>query len=549
MTSQRGVGRLRRLVPVAVLACLAATAPFWPRALAAEARVRPAARAGAFYPSSPRELRGAVERYLREATPVVPAELAALRPRALIVPHAGYAFSGATAAFSYKLLEGKPKPSRIVLIGPSHLFALQGTCSVADFSHYETPLGKVPVDGEAREQLVKSAPFRAMRHPHEQEHCLEVQLPFLQVLWPEPPPIVPILAGRLSAEQCRAAAAGIAGILDEDSLLIVSTDFTHYGRGFRPFAGTPTAQLRDRIEELDMEGVGLIQALDPEAFYSYLKRKNPTVCGGLPVDVMLNLFSQSAASRTAFLHWANSSQTSGDFSYCVSYVALAVYAPSKALQEIKKALAGRVQAAAPEDAAPSASALELTDEQKRILLTLARQAAEKALAATGDSAGGGLRVILDDMPEALRANCGAFVTLTKDGRLRGCIGHISSEEPLCKCVARVAALAATRDPRFPPVTREELADCTIEISVLSPLVRAAGLEDIEVGRDGLVISSGYRRGLLLPQVAAEQGWTAQQFLEQTCLKAGLPRGAWRRQGVTIQRFTATVFGEEELGLR
>ncbi|MCK4375576.1 MAG: AmmeMemoRadiSam system protein A, partial [Candidatus Brocadiae bacterium] len=123
------------------------------------------------------------------------------------------------------------------------------------------------------------------------------------------------------------------------------------------------------------------------------------------------------------------------------------------------------------------------------------------------------------------------------------------EEPLCKCVARVAALAATRDPRFPPVTTKELADCTIEISVVSPLVRAAGLEDIEVGRDGLVVSSGYRRGLLLPQVAAEQGWTAQQFLERTCLKAGLPRSAWRRQGVTIQRFTATVFGEEELGLR
>lgn len=137
---------------------------------------------------------------------------------------------------------------------------------------------------------------------------------------------------------------------------------------------------------------------------------------------------------------------------------------------------------------------------------------------------------------------GAFVTLHKHGDLRGCIGHISGDEPLGTVVPRCAVAACSSDPRFPPVTPAELDEIDIEISLLGPLERIAGPQDIEIGRHGLVVDSGWQRGLLLPQVAAEWHWDAATFLAQTCHKAGLPRDAWTR-GAKLWRFDAEVFGD------
>jgi hypothetical protein len=502
--------------------------------------VRPPARAGQFYPGTPQKLREDVAGLLKAAEPKVPEEAARLPLRAIVVPHAGYIYSGPTAALAYKLLEGAPKPKRIVLVGPSHYAGLGGLCTVADYSAYETPLGSVPVDAAARETLTKSTMFRAEKAAHEKEHCIEVQLPFVQSLWPEPPPIVPVLTGSLTDQGAQAAADGVAGLLDKGTLLIVSTDFTHYGErfGFAPFRGQIGTQLRDSIHALDMEGVRLLLALDPEGFAEFLHSKRPTICGRAGLLAMTDIFSKAPGARVEFLGWGNSGARTGSFSDCVSYVALAVYASDDAVETARAALATGATAdyGTVEEGGPA-----LSVEDRKELLTLARAALERAVRAGSMSAAPSGTT---DLPEALQQRAGAFVTLKEDGELRGCIGHITADLPVAECVERMAAAAALRDPRFPSVRPEELPGIKLEISVMSPLKLVESADDVHVGRDGLMIRAGRHSGLLLPQVPVEFGWSRKEFLEQTCRKAGLPTDAWTWDGVRIERFGATVFREE-----
>ena len=176
------------------------------------------------------------------------------------------------------------------------------------------------------------------------------------------------------------------------------------------------------------------------------------------------------------------------------------------------------------------------DADRALLLTIAREAIAAHLNPSMQSA-------ISDMPSAILARPGgAFVTLHKRGDLRGCIGHVEPTEPLGTVVPRCAVAACSSDPRFPPVTPGELAQIDVEISLLGPLEPIAGPDDILVGRHGLVVERGWQRGLLLPQVATEWTWSAEEFLAHTCQKAGLPRDAWQK-GATIWRFEAEVFGE------
>jgi AmmeMemoRadiSam system protein A len=181
----------------------------------------------------------------------------------------------------------------------------------------------------------------------------------------------------------------------------------------------------------------------------------------------------------------------------------------------------------------------LTPNQRAQLLSIARTSIESVL--------NGARPRVDEasLDAELTRPSGAFVSLhTHDGDLRGCIGSIHPVAPLCHAVSANAVNAAFRDPRFHPLTREELPGVHIEISVMSPIEVVTDVESIEVGRDGLIVSRGGRAGLLLPQVAAEYGWDRETFLAHTCGKAGLPQDAWRRPDTKIERFSAEVFGEQ-----
>src|SRR3954453_2536271 len=180
---------------------------------------------------------------------------------------------------------------------------------------------------------------------------------------------------------------------------------------------------------------------------------------------------------------------------------------------------------------------ELSEEQRKTLLRIARQ----SIAAVLDGRSPDWKA--EDFDETLQRPAGAFVTWTREGDLRGCIGSIHAVEPLYKAVASSAISAAFRDPRFPSLRPGELEQLEIEVSVMGPIERVANIEEIVVGRDGLIISRGPYAGLLLPQVATEYGWDRQTFLEQTCRKAGLLPDAWRAQDCRIEKFSALVFGE------
>lgn len=183
--------------------------------------------------------------------------------------------------------------------------------------------------------------------------------------------------------------------------------------------------------------------------------------------------------------------------------------------------------------------MELTTDEKKYLLRVARDSIEGALKSKPAP-------LPDSAAKSLNELCGAFVTLHLHGELRGCIGYIEPRFPLRETVQEVAQKAALEDPRFPPLTMKELVSVEIEISVLSPLKKVPNVEEIVVGTHGLVIDAGYTRGLLLPQVATEWGWDRDQFVSQTCRKAGLQKDAWKQKGVTIYSFTSTVFSETEL---
>lgn len=181
---------------------------------------------------------------------------------------------------------------------------------------------------------------------------------------------------------------------------------------------------------------------------------------------------------------------------------------------------------------------DLSDDQRKTLLGIARKSIASVLGGHAPD------WKADDFDDLLRRPAGAFVTLkTHDGDLRGCIGSIQAVQPLFQAVASSAVSAAFRDPRFPPLGPGELDALNLEISVMGPIEVVGNIEEIVPGRDGLIISKGRSAGLLLPQVATEYGWDRETFLQHTCLKAGLPRDAWRSGDCRIEKFSAVVFGE------
>ncbi|MFA5517090.1 MAG: AmmeMemoRadiSam system protein A [Desulfuromonadales bacterium] len=179
---------------------------------------------------------------------------------------------------------------------------------------------------------------------------------------------------------------------------------------------------------------------------------------------------------------------------------------------------------------------ELNAHEQTVLLTIARQAVETCVR-SGE-------IYIEPREEmALNLRNGCFVTIKQNGHLRGCIGNFQSELPLFREVAEMAVASATKDPRFYPMKDEDLANFTLEISVLSPLQKVEDLEEIEVGRHGIYLEKGYHRGVLLPQVAIEHGWDRDIFLQQTCLKAGLPPDSWKAEDTAIYCFSAQIIKE------
>lgn len=507
---------------------------------------RPAAVAGLFYPAGSTLLRETVRRLLAQAEDFCLPDV-----RALIVPHAGYAYSGPVAATAYRQIEGR-KISRVVILAPSHYGHFQGVAVVPEGA-FVTPLGQVPIDPLAR-PLASLPPFFPERPvpvelpswaqtspfgrgvsqglPHRWEHSIEVQLPFLQETVGTFT-LVPALFGEV--DPCDAAWI-LKRFLDSTTLVIASSDLSHY---------LPHGE----AVSVDRHSVDAIRRLDIDAL------KEADACGRLPIATVAYL-AKELGWQPQVLDYRTSGDTSGDYEAVVGYVAVAFCAAEKASH---LSTAGDQVRTTSEQPGPRSSAVcvlgdqeaespkhwNFSPEERQILLKLARASISNAV--TGQPPP---QVDASKLPERLRQPAACFVTLKRSGQLRGCIGTLMAREPLFEAVMRRAESAALADHRFPPVDPEELNDLQVEISVLSPshslqgLNREEILSQLQPGRHGVILRVRGQHATFLPQVW-EHFPDKEEFLAKLAKKVGLPPDAWLWQDAELAVYEAEVISEQD----
>lgn len=479
--------------------------------------VREPAVAGQFYPADSTELRLAVTRYLSDALPK-----RVDKPVAIIVPHAGYVYSGQIAADAFRQVEGQPY-DLIVILGTNHTTPGFRGVSVYTKGRFATPLGEMPIDEQAAEDLLK-ADKDCVFDPqvHAKEHSVEVEIPFVQQLFPAAK-ILPLVIGDPDLGLCTRLGKALAATLkDRKVLFVASSDLTHYPK-------------YEDSRRVDKETLKAVASLDANALESAIVRnmsaKVPELvtcaCGEGPILTAIAAAKELGALNGTVISYANSGDASvGEYGRVVGYGAVVFAANGTG-----------VDTTALQRSSASDSAVSLTREDKKALLTLARKSIEWYL--TSKTA---------PLPRGFGAGAkvreGAFVTLKENGELRGCIGHMAEDMPLCHNVGSMALAAAFEDTRFHPVSKDEIRKIKIEISALTPMIQVSGADQIRVGTDGVVIRKDGRSAVFLPQVATEQGWTREEMLNNLCLKAGLPSDTWKKN-TQFYTFQAVVFSEDE----
>lgn len=475
--------------------------------LQAQDKIRPAAVAGSFYPADSATLTAMMDAMMARAqVPALDGPVVAV-----VAPHAGYEYSGPVAAYAYKALRGRTY-ARVVVIAPSH-YELFGFSSVYDGDAYQTPLGAVPIDKEFVARLTKMDPsIQLSERGHAvtartREHALEVQLPWLQhVLGAFT--LVPVIMGDQSYENSRALGMALARLIAAEggrhTLIVASSDLSHY-------------HTYQDAQQIDRRTLNALQHWDYLTMARNFQQRIWEACGGGPIVAAMIAADHLGANRALLLDYANTGDVTGDHARVVGYSAVALVQEAHGSTREEK--------------------FELSDPEKQWLLALARASVEHAVSDPNAPQPA-------PPPQGpLMRESGAFVTITKAGALRGCVGYTDPVAPLYEVVRQTAVLAATRDPRFTPVTAAELPLLSYEVSVLSPLRRVQDLREIRIGTHGILIKHGWREGLLLPQVATAQHWDRTTFLNQTCVKAGMPADCWQDPGSDIFLFTAVVFAE------
>ncbi|MCX5699025.1 MAG: AmmeMemoRadiSam system protein B [Candidatus Omnitrophica bacterium] len=469
---------------------------------------------GQFYPSSKEELSGMIDNFLENATP----NPASGEIFMLISPHAGYGFSGQTAAFGYKLIKNKNYKT-VIIIGTSHHKVFNGAALYGGDS-LVTSLGQINIDKDFLKNIVGKDPEVFLdTSAFTNEHSVEVQLPFLQKVLPNfsaagaclpgrqggacGGKIVPVVIGDCSLESCKKIALLFKEAIGQrkDILVVVSTDLYH-GYDFKE---------ADSVDEFTLD---LIKKMDYQELYYALRYGNAQACGGFAAVVALNIAKELGYPRLEVLNHTNSAKVTGKLiqgEWTVGYASCAVFD-----QEGENML---------------------NIQQRKKLLMIARESIEKYLKT-------GKKMEVTDADLVLNQKMGAFVTLTEHGGLRGCIGNLIGSQPLYLTVRDMAVEAAVNDPRFPALSLLELKDVQIEISVLSGLEKVFSAEKIELGKHGVLVRRGNQSGVFLPQVATETGWSKEEFLNNLCAqKAGMPAGAWKDKDTELYIFTAEVFSE------
>lgn len=462
--------------------------------------------AGQFYPSSSKELSVQIDRLMNQSQQKSFSQFVPI----VIAPHAGYVYSGGVAAYSFKAVS-QHKYKTVVILAPSHFYGFDGV-SIWKDGMFETPLGLVPIDEDMTAKLVGATPkFIFDKKAFDQEHSLEVEIPFLQKTMNDFK-IVPVVMGQASLQTLKEFAAKLSEIIGtrEDVLIVVSTDFSHYHD-------------YETAKQMDERAVNAILQLDVEQIYrSCFDRQEIEMCGCIPVTTALLYAREKGFQKVEKLYYANSGDVTGDLSRVVGYSALAIYKDN----EMNTKEMDEVQS--------------LSNAQKKKLLDIARQTIREYVQ-------NGIVYQTNESDPRLNAGEGAFVTIHKYGELRGCIGNIIGRGPLYLTVRNMAVAASSEDPRFNPVEPNELDELEVEISVLSQPRVVQGADVIVMGKHGVIISRGMNSGVFLPQVATETGWSKEEFLSELCSqKAGLSRDCWQDPGTKIEIFTADVFSEKDI---
>ena len=465
--------------------------------------------AGSWYPSDSNTLKKQIEGLFQkaESQPINNA-------KALILPHAGYQYSGQTAAAAIKSINKNYK--RIIVIGPSHRTLMEDKLSITTATDYQSPLGQIPLDTEFINKLTESPLFKNVPDAQKYEHSVQIEIPLLQYKLGGFK-LVPIVAGQCSPETINKASSIIKNLIDEDTLVIASSDFTHYGPsyGYMPFK----ENIPEQLKQLDMGAYKYIEQLDGKGFLEYREKTGATICGYIPIAILLAMMDKP--TDVHLIKYATSGQLLGDYSNSVSYFGIVFSGNWKS--------------------STSAEEGGLSEKEKKELLRLARQTIVYYLKNKKVPEPQELDVIIDEKMKEQRA---AFVTLKEHSLLRGCIGDIFPRQPLYKSVINNAINASVRDRRFLPVSIAECNNITIEISALTIPQPVNSPDKIRIGTDGIVLSKGERSAVFLPQVATEQGWGLQETLSNLSMKAGLPADAWK-ENAAFQVFEAEVFGEEK----
>jgi len=489
-------------------ACLAGNEPV-------TGRVRDPVVADKFYPSSPDCLRASIERFMQEAVPVQVNE-----PVAVIVPHAGYIFSGQVCADGYRQVSGR-RYDTVVILGTNHTDRGFEKISVYSGSGFRTPLGVAGVDRAMAAKLVEADHDCVFDESvHEREHSVEVQVPFIQVFFPGAK-VVPVVVGSPDVGLCRRFGEALARVVrGTKTLIVASSDLSHY----------PDASNAVRV---DTETLAAVVELDAKALHekvgalmkSGVENLITCACGEGSVMAAMEAAKALGAKGGAVVSYHHSGDVPiGESKGVVGYAAVA-------LGE-KRALKAR-------EKTPDASApLSLSPSDKKTLLAFARRSIARFMETR-------TLPLARGFDPRLSTPRGVFVTLLKRGELRGCIGHVPPDTPLVNLVGAMAVKAAFGDPRFEPLGDNELDAVEIEVSVLTTPKEVGGVGDVVIGRDGVILHKDGRAALFLPQVAPQQGWGREETLEHLCLKAGLERWCWK-ENAKISTFQAVVFGEKDL---
>jgi len=433
--------------------------------------------------------------------------------QAILVPHAGYPYSGIVAASGYSQLDPEKEYEYVFVIASSHTAHYRGA-SIYSKGNYETPLGEVEVDRMLAEKLIKESDmFSFQSKAHITEHSLEVQLPFLQYHLKKPFKIIPIVIGTQDAAACSDIASALKPYFNEKNLFVISTDFSHYPE-------------YEDANEVDQKTADAVTTNSREEFMKVLRENEASgipnlataMCGWSSVLTLLNLTADKHEYQYHQVQYMNSGDADyyPDKSRVVGYYAIAVTGGGVSQSEADFAL---------------------TEKDKADLLGIARLTMEEYI-----SNGKTPELKTDGFSDNIKTPCSAFVTLNKDGKLRGCIGSFKPTEPLYIVVQQMAVAASTRDYRFSKVKKEEFDDIELEISVLTPMKKIKSVDEIELGKHGIYIKKGSSSGTFLPQVATETGWDLEQFLGHCARdKARIGWEGWKTADIYI--YEALVFHE------